>query len=549
MERTAIVLLYCPRLVRPLIYAHLGLVYSLLIATTLSVCFGLLTKNDEIFVLVIVASPASVALWCLTLSRRFPLPSPPSDTDSTKKHDWEHRALQGAAAGALVFELVMVFVTMSPKSWRVFRQPACALTGGRVANALWAACYLEGGAWVLLGYVMWELVCRGREDTGGSGTRKEKGTEKGEDAALERGEHEEKKEAYSEWERWRSAAEPDIITWTEVSLAEQFPSTSASTTKAAIILVLQCVALPDVGRVSYQNVPVLAILLAGLVADVLRARVVNGRSLLYVLLEMLVALAVVPCVLGTVLHFGFPTSADLVLAYVCIVVTWRRFNAPDVRRRQVFLRRFLFILWVFVALAGSAFAWVLYLDTYTRESIAAAQGTRKSFANLFTLPVWLLAWLSTAVSPGRRMPQQDKVKGCWWLAPLRFGKKVAVRLLENVSLSCVAVASRAHILKVGLLIVTPNVIWIQMSIASDISDSPNWTFGQLFAMLVSLVSIVSLADAAVNVNKDVWWAVLCSRRIPKRRGGSHSLGVGVDSEPLNARRPPLAVQRYALMRS
>ncbi|KAG6833636.1 hypothetical protein H0H87_004263, partial [Tephrocybe sp. NHM501043] len=295
---------------RPLIYAHLGLVYSLLIATTLSVCFGLLTKNDEIFVLVIVASPASVALWCMTLARRFPLPltenpppSPaPNSTDSEERAismarnreirwDWEPMLLQGAAAGSLVFELVMVFVTMAPRSWRVFRQPACAQAGpgGRPANALWAYCYLEGAAWVGMGYVLWEFVCRG--DRAETAKRPEKVAKRsGSDESRTTLKLE--SDAQDEWEQWRIAAEPDIITWTEIFLEEHLPTASAPKTKAAIIFLLQCIALPDVGLVSYQNVAVLAILVVGVVSDLLEARKINWRGLLCVLITL--ALGAIP---------------------------------------------------------------------------------------------------------------------------------------------------------------------------------------------------------------------------------------------------------------
>lgn len=71
------VLIYSPKNFKTTAYAYLANVYALLISALISIFQSNLTQNDGVYVLVAVASPATLYLWAciffkLVLFRRLP---------------------------------------------------------------------------------------------------------------------------------------------------------------------------------------------------------------------------------------------------------------------------------------------------------------------------------------------------------------------------------------------------------------------------------------------------------------------------------------------
>ena len=64
---SAILLVYWPEKIRTTMYTHLALVFSFHIAAIVGLAFQQLTKNDAIFVVVMVASPTSIYVWLTSL--------------------------------------------------------------------------------------------------------------------------------------------------------------------------------------------------------------------------------------------------------------------------------------------------------------------------------------------------------------------------------------------------------------------------------------------------------------------------------------------------
>ncbi|KAG6902645.1 hypothetical protein C0995_013770 [Termitomyces sp. Mi166 len=131
-----------------MLYAHLGLIYSLLIASSASIGRSELTQNDGVFVLVTVASPASFSLWFLTLRslwdpNSFPIRK--SDTNST-----EVFLLKVLSLGSLAFETVMVCLIFISPNRLTFSQPACdRLFGDKLwIELLWETPYIVQMTWL-----------------------------------------------------------------------------------------------------------------------------------------------------------------------------------------------------------------------------------------------------------------------------------------------------------------------------------------------------------------------------------------------------------------
>lgn len=125
-------LVYLPKLVRPLLYGHLLLLYSLLIAALISILATELTQSDGIFILVTVASPASIYIWVRALVSLWkpnwflelfhkPLLKPPY----VKPRVREARLLKALILASLAFEIAMICVMLIPSEHLKFSQPGC----------------------------------------------------------------------------------------------------------------------------------------------------------------------------------------------------------------------------------------------------------------------------------------------------------------------------------------------------------------------------------------------------------------------------------------
>ncbi|TFK18341.1 hypothetical protein FA15DRAFT_730238, partial [Coprinopsis marcescibilis] len=121
----AIVLLYIPMMGRPMLYAHLSVIYSLMIAVLVCMLRNELTMMDSVFVVICVVSPATLWLWGLTLASLwnpdyFPI------YKEVKRKSKEIHALRLAVIGSFVFEIVLIALVFGPHDHIFkFSQPVC----------------------------------------------------------------------------------------------------------------------------------------------------------------------------------------------------------------------------------------------------------------------------------------------------------------------------------------------------------------------------------------------------------------------------------------
>ncbi|KAF6753939.1 hypothetical protein DFP72DRAFT_1127682 [Ephemerocybe angulata] len=136
---STVVLAYIPWLQRPLLYAHLSVLYSLLIAGLVSVLKGELSRGDGIFVIVTVASPASLYLWYYSIKSIWKADDFPIEQGNKGKpanQSMEVKILRLVSLGSLVFEIAMICVLFIPKVKNIkFPQTACDMAYG--TRALW----------------------------------------------------------------------------------------------------------------------------------------------------------------------------------------------------------------------------------------------------------------------------------------------------------------------------------------------------------------------------------------------------------------------------
>ncbi|KAH0586605.1 hypothetical protein H2248_007827 [Termitomyces sp. 'cryptogamus'] len=125
---------------------------------------------------------------------------------------------------------------------------------------------------------------------------------------------------------------------------------------------------------------------------------------------------------------------------------------------------------------------------------------------MYSAPIWFLGWLATSVRPTKQFPSVPMI----WRATMR----------------------RAHILKFVLLVISPNALWIQSSVATSPSRSLEMTFGQLFTLFISAFSTVSLISAVWEIRGETWRAVLLSRVLPE------SIETEIPFRPINIRASP-----------
>lgn len=154
---TAIALVYVPKLVLPLLCAHLALIYSLLLAAIISILRTQLTLNDGVFVLVTVASPASIYLWILTLVSMwkpdwFPVRIPHKPT--------YREVLKFFSITSLAFEIAMICVMFIPSKQLIFSQAACSKTIGRRlwVELIWEFTYVVQMLWILSVAFLFKLI-------------------------------------------------------------------------------------------------------------------------------------------------------------------------------------------------------------------------------------------------------------------------------------------------------------------------------------------------------------------------------------------------------
>ena len=131
-QLAAVVVMYSPADVQKAIYPYLVTIYAFLISALISLVQSNLTRNDAVFVLVAVASPATLYLWIMFLfAAIFHQTSPWALATGTNKIS--QRFLFVTVLGSLIMWLTMLGIIVGSPSGVSFSQQACSKEYGRKA--------------------------------------------------------------------------------------------------------------------------------------------------------------------------------------------------------------------------------------------------------------------------------------------------------------------------------------------------------------------------------------------------------------------------------
>jgi len=133
-------------------YSYLGNALSLLLSAIPSILTNKMTQNDATFVILSVASPASLYLWFLSLFsaiRRKGLPA-----SIAQLNTYERYLLFTFSALLFLFWVIMFPLTFLPSSAKLFSQPACnfKFSKQQMSAILWSAEFVAqiSSTWFLL---------------------------------------------------------------------------------------------------------------------------------------------------------------------------------------------------------------------------------------------------------------------------------------------------------------------------------------------------------------------------------------------------------------
>ncbi len=120
-------------------YSYLGNALSLLLSAIPSILTNKMTQNDATFVILSIASPASLYLWFLSLFsaiRRNTLP-----VSIAQLNPYERYLLFTFSALLFLFWITMFPLTFLSSSAKLFSQPACNFkySSKQIASILWSA--------------------------------------------------------------------------------------------------------------------------------------------------------------------------------------------------------------------------------------------------------------------------------------------------------------------------------------------------------------------------------------------------------------------------
>ncbi|KAF8071462.1 hypothetical protein FPV67DRAFT_1447018 [Lyophyllum atratum] len=496
-----IALIYYPPLIRPMIYAHLGLLYSLFVATMISIINHNLTQSDGVFALIMAASPASFTLWVLTFwslwrPSRFPV-------QKNNPKSWEIRLLKVISFGSLAYWITMICVIFIPSPHITFSQPACNKDYGQKlwVVLLWPLPFVIQLVWVVIIIGVFRLAFH--LDT----------RWKNHLTSLPDPVHSSRlQESSEERTNWQDAAQQDIVTWIEVSTNVIYKH-SGYHTMSAIFAVMQLCAMPRIALAILEPTLVFVILIyvpwldykerpIRITLGLLRRYIRGTKGVTLVgFMSYLISFAPIP----------LPPASDIFLVAICIPLVVNYFPWPGRRNPlMVIVYVLLFGIAVSLTLVGSSLAWRIFgllgaQNLGGKNSFLQSKSQWPFGLNTYILSIWCLGWLTTSIwSRGRKRSYKEIWK---------------------------ATVSRAHILKAGVLVISPNALWIQSSIASNPNQSVTMTFGQIFALVISAVTIVSLLDAARGVDRKVWKAFLCSEKFPTADEGDPKMPLEPPSPP------------------
>ncbi|TFK17767.1 hypothetical protein FA15DRAFT_675842 [Coprinopsis marcescibilis] len=499
----AIVLVYMPWMGRPMLYAHLSVIYSLMIAAAICIAKSELTQTDCIFVIVSVISPASIYLWYLSIVSIWNPEQFPVEKENKRKSKEIH-ALRVVCLASLAFAIGLVVITFVDSDKITFSQPGCKKAFGEILWFLipWmiplSSQALATAALFFLAMLFCWLWAR------------RSGYSVPEHSVLTR------PEKYEE-NVYTRTPRVDLITWTERILTDQYPEFMTSTLATCIATVLQFVVIPTLvvfpvaGAVTPENIVAWIILVFGCFRD--KPREGTNRLKFYGLRVLfLVVLAAILSVAAVFPHKPLPSVPDVVLLFMVVTVSawcWRTFALNNMK---VFLP---IILIIFIVIAGVA-TWLLfwYIGTPQQvfwlqmEDVANKAGTTAEAAlevpsrpldlllntfmvTMVTYSIWFIMWCGTS----------------FW----------AYRTYLSFSEFMHESFSRAHILKFCTFIVAPNVFWVEATTKTSADESPEYVlnFGQLFSLIVSLLTVITLLDEALQVKRPVWLAIFLSRKMPE----------------------------------
>ncbi|TFK17765.1 hypothetical protein FA15DRAFT_675839 [Coprinopsis marcescibilis] len=490
----AIVVWYIPWMGRPMLYAHLSVVYSLLIAAVICIAKSDLTQNDGIFVLVSVASPATIYLWYLSVVSLWqPHIFPVEKKD--KRKSLEIHALRVLSIGTFVFEIALICLMYVPSETISFSQPACNKEFGMVLwfNIAWmlpiAIQTVVGIVIFLIAMSLCWLWTRRLSYKVPEGFFKITQP----DEAVEN--------VYTRTPR------VDMVTWTESILLEVYPDFMSPTLATCVITVLQLVVVPSlvIGPGSIENILSWLILAFGCFKESPREgsnawKVYGLRIIALVLLAGVVAASALFAII-----IPLPSLSDLTLVFLTVTVAiWsvRNFSTGNMK---IFLPPLVIFCMLLAVAANVALYFVGSANSFdtkkieinpdlTPEEQAEAELLQSlGFLNFFmitmaTYSIWFVLWCSTA----------------FW----------SFKIFPSFREFYDGIFARAHILKFTAFVVTPIIIWVQSCNQSNPTDSMKMNFGQIFSLIVSFVTIITLIDEARVVKKPIWAALFFSRRIP-----------------------------------
>ncbi|KAG2002237.1 hypothetical protein CC2G_004443 [Coprinopsis cinerea AmutBmut pab1-1] len=489
----ALVLAYIPWLKRPMLYAYLSLVFSLQIAGLVSILKNNLSLTDALFVLICVASPATFYMWYLSIRSLwnpslFPILRDPGAKPKPLSKSKEVHILRVVIFLNMAFEIALICMVFIPT--RVtklkFSQPACNQKFGTKLwfNLAWELPYAMQmvGTFLFLG-IAWAIF---KGWTSMRFYEVPTRTNPVEYEAI----------SLDTLKTDGGKNQIDIITWTETVLCTHFPNFMTRTLAISIATILQISTLPtSIWYVYSKDILSWLILLFGCFAQKPKPGsnwwVFYGMRIFsilflggYAFLRML----------------GFdeflPTVPDVVSIFLlCTVAAWScaHFDRGNVK---VFLPIFLVLTAIVITVAN--YFVVLVGDS---KIFAAATGgfnaPDDNFSyfqlSMMTVSGWLIAWMATSAWPWRVTLTWDKLfKGLW---------------------------KRAHILKFCWFIAGPHILWIQACNNTNPSNSKDMAFGQIFAIIVTALTIFTLLDEMKDVKMDVWWAFVKSREMPQEDEG------------------------------
>ncbi|TFK17819.1 hypothetical protein FA15DRAFT_733048 [Coprinopsis marcescibilis] len=229
----------------------------------------------------------------------------------------------------------------------------------------------------------------------------------------------------------------------------------------------------------------------------------------------------------------FPNVPDIVLLFLsCSTAVWsfRNFSNKDMK---YFLPPLLLIFTAgcmvlnyfvtdFFGSEKALYVWQyvnnseMWLGATQEEIDNAAQSLVNFLTNYFMVSVvpysmWFMLWCSTS----------------FW------ARKISVPFSEFRD----GITLRGHILKFCTVIVAPSVAWVQATYSVNFTESEyDINFGQIFSLVVSAVTVITLLDEMIQVKRTTWAAVLLSRKMPQSNvleemmnGGEGRYGFGAEA--------------------